>query len=90
MPQLTGRFLEVAPELVVEVISPGDRWQSVREKIADYFSIGVAQVWIVEPELRKVLIYRSTTDIEELQETDELIGEGVLVGFRLKVADLFE
>ncbi|MCB0212067.1 MAG: Uma2 family endonuclease [Anaerolineae bacterium] len=90
LPQLTGHFLEITPELVVEVISPGDRWQDVREKIADYFSIGVEQVWIVEPELRKILIYRSTTDIEEFQDSDELVGDGILAGFTIKISELFE
>lgn len=35
---------EVAPNLVVEIMSPEDRWQDVREKLADYFSIGVEHV----------------------------------------------
>src|SRR5262245_529755 len=40
-------FLDVAPELVVEVLSPEDRWNAVQEKLADYFSIGVDRVWVV-------------------------------------------
>jgi Uma2 family endonuclease len=34
-------FLEVAPDLVVEIISPNDRWQDVRQNLAEYFAIGV-------------------------------------------------
>ncbi len=34
-------FLDVVPELVVEVISPTDRWRDIREKIEEYFAIGV-------------------------------------------------
>lgn len=82
-------FLEVAPELVVEVISPGDRWQNIRDKLEEYFAIGVERVWIVEPASRTVLIYRSPTEVQKLDEEDTLKGEGVLEGFTLPVADLF-
>jgi Uma2 family endonuclease len=82
-------FLEVAPDLVVEIMSPNDRWQEVRQKLAEYFAIGVRWVWIVEPENRTVLVYRSSTDLQQFGETDTLVGEGVLEGFILAVAELF-
>jgi Uma2 family endonuclease len=82
-------FLETAPELVVEIISPGDRWQNIRQKIEEYFAIGVEWVWIVEPENRTVLVYRSVTEIERFGEEDTLSGEGVLSGFTLPVTRLF-
>lgn len=82
-------YLEVAPNLVVEIMSPEDRWQDVREKLADYFSIGVERVWIVEPQNRKVLIFSSPTDVEEYGQADILRGEGILSDFAIGVADLF-
>lgn len=89
LPKPTGKFLEVAPELVVEVMSPNDRWEAVRAKLADYFSIGVEQVWVVEPDNRKDLVYRSSTDIQEFGEGDTLIAEGILAGFSLEMTSLF-
>jgi Uma2 family endonuclease len=83
------RFLEVAPELVVEVLSPDDRWQDIRQKIEEYFAIGVERVWVVEPENRAVLVYRSPGESERLKEGDVLEGHGRLEGFRMPVADLF-
>jgi Uma2 family endonuclease len=82
-------YLEVAPELVVEIISPGDRWQDIRQKLEEYFAIGVRWVWIVEPENRAVLAYRSSTDVQKFAENDTLTGEGILQGFTLSVATLF-
>jgi Uma2 family endonuclease len=90
--RLTGPskgFLDVAPELVVEIMSPDDRWQAMREKLADYFSIGVERVWVVEPQSRKVLVYSSTTQVAELDEDDTLRGEGALEGFAMRGGDLF-
>ncbi len=83
------QFLDIAPDLVVETISPNDAWQEVRQKIEEYFSIGVERVWIVEPETRDVLVYRSTTEMLQLREGDRLAGEGKLEGFELQIADLF-
>ena len=83
-------FLKVAPELVVEIISPTDRWQNMRDKLEEYFAIGVHRVWIVEPETRAVLVYRSVTEMNRLGEGDVISGEGVLEGFSLPVSELFE
>ncbi len=82
-------FLEVAPELVVEIISPGDRWQEVRQKLEEYFAIGVDWVWIVEPENQTVLVYHSSTDVEKFEAEESLSGQGVLAGFTLPVTALF-
>src|SRR3990172_1228054 len=39
-------FLEIAPELVVEIMSPDDRWSEVKQKLREYFSIGVKLIWV--------------------------------------------
>jgi Uma2 family endonuclease len=82
-------FMDVSPDLIVEIISPNDRWQDMRRKLSEYFSIGVQQVWIVEPETHSALVYRSVADITTLTESDTLIGDGPLAGFKLPVADIF-
>jgi Uma2 family endonuclease len=83
-------FLKVAPELVVEIISPTDRWQNMRDKLEEYFAIGVHRVWIVEPDNRDVLVYSASTEMRKFGEGDMLMGEGVLDGFTLAIAELFE
>jgi Uma2 family endonuclease len=83
------RFLDVAPELVVEIMSPDDRWQDVRQKISEYFAIGVDRVWIVEPANRSVLVFMSPTESRQLTENDDLKGEGPLHGFSVRVAHVF-
>lgn len=82
-------FLEVAPELIVEILSPEDRWQHLRRKIEEYFSIGVSQVWVVEPENRALLVYRSPTDVRRYSEAEELQAGGTLEGLSVRIGDLF-
>lgn len=83
-------FLTVAPELVVEVVSDDSKWVDLRRKIDEYFAIGVERVWIVEPDLETVLVYRGPADMVKLGKGDVLRGEGVLDGFELPLATLFE
>ncbi|HEY4589092.1 MAG TPA: Uma2 family endonuclease, partial [Thermoanaerobaculia bacterium] len=66
-PRAKGYF-EIAPELVVEVLSPDDRMSPVREKLRDYFSAGVRVVWVVDSALRRVLVHRSLTDFTVLDD----------------------
>ena len=83
----TEKYLEVAPELVVEVMSPDDTWTEVRDKIAEYFAIGV--LWVVAPKERAVIAHYSNGDTRKFVESETLRGEGVLTGFALPVAELF-
>ena len=82
-------FLDVAPELLVEVISPSNTWQDTQDKVKEYFGVGAEVVWVVEPKPRRVLVYRDATTAETLGEADALRGTGVLAGFELALADLF-
>lgn len=83
-------FLDVAPELVVEIMSPVSTWEEVRRTIEEYFAIGVERVWIVEPENRAVQIYRSRDAVRTLTEDDVREGEDRLDGFMLPVHALVE
>jgi Uma2 family endonuclease len=91
--RLAGRtpsgYLDVVPELVVEILSPDDRWNDVMEKLAEYFEAGVDRIWVVSPKLRCVFAYRSLSESRQLGEEDVLSDEEILPGFSLPVADLF-
>ncbi len=82
-------FLDAAPELVVEIISPTDRRRDIRDKISEYFAIGVDRVWLVNPDSCTVLVYRSSSEVKKLKMGDILEGEGILDGFALPLDELF-
>ncbi len=82
-------FLDVCPELIVEVMSPDDTWSEVHEKLEEYFAVGAQLIWVVDPRRQKLHIYRSLTDLEILTVQDTLIGGEVLPGFQVPVAELF-
>lgn len=82
-------FGEVVPDLVVEVLSPGDRMRRVADKIGEFLDAGVGLVWLVDPGSRTVTVYRSLTDTHRLGETDTISADPVLPEFSVKVSDFF-
>ncbi len=82
-------FLDVAPELIAEVISPGDRWTDVADKVDEYFAIGVQTVWIVDPRRRQVFVYKSPTDVQRFNTDQKLSDAEILPGFEVAVSELF-
>lgn len=88
-PSVPKGYLATPPELIVEIVSPSDRWREVEDKIEEYFGIGVERVWVVDPESQTVRVYRSETVFIKLNKQDVLRGEGVLEGFSLPLEELF-
>ena len=82
-------YWEGAPNLAVEVISPGDTYTEVAEKVDEWLNAGCAMVWVVNPRRETVEVYRSPEDITVLRGNDILEGGDVIEGFRCKVGDLF-
>jgi Uma2 family endonuclease len=87
--QAPDDHLHVAPDLAGEVIAPADRAYEVAARVEDYLSAGTRLVWVVDPRVRTVLIYRLDGTIAGLREDGELDGEDVLPGSRCPVGELF-
>ncbi len=83
------RFYEGAPDLVVEIVSPDDRAGEVARKVAGYVAAGAAMVWVVYPELRRVVVHRADGTARMLGEDATLDGGEVVPGFAVPVAELF-
>lgn len=83
-------FLDVAPELAVEILSPTDRPDQVRRKLGEYFAAGVRLVWVIDPAARTVRVHRGGGEPRSLACGEVLTGADVLPGFRMPVDDVFE
>ncbi len=82
-------YLDLAPDLAVEVVSPGDTAGEVQAKVEDWLRAGVRLVWVFYPDTRSVVGYQGLDDVRLLWELDELFGWQVLPGFRCRVRELF-
>ena len=82
-------YLAVAPDLVVEVVSPGDTRRGVREKVEEWLRAGVRLVWVIDPVTRSADVYRSLDDVSHLSEDAVLDGQDVVPGFACRLGELF-
>lgn len=82
-------LLNGVPVLAVEVLSPTDEHEDVVEKIETYLDCGIKIVWIVDPDLQTVTVYRPDRMPELFNVSQPLDAEPHLPGFRVSVADLF-
>lgn len=83
-------LIDGIPTLAVEVLSPSDTVENINEKIEAYLKANVPLVWIVEPYLRTITVYRPDAEPELFNVRQELTGEPHLPGFRMPLARLFE
>lgn len=77
----TSGFPALAPDLVVEVLSPDDRPGETLAKVGDWLDAGAQLVWVIDPERRIARIYRQDGSESIISENDRLQGESVLPGF---------
>lgn len=88
--QVPEVYPDVAADLVVEIQSPSNRRRTTQEKIREYLNRGVRMIWIVDPELRTVTVYRQPGEGRLLWHDATLTDEEVLPGFQCRVSEFFE
>ncbi len=82
-------LLGLAPDLAVEVLSPGNTKSEMARKLKDYFLSGVRLVWLVDPKKRIVGVFMSPDRSRLLTEGQTLDGGEVLPGLSLPIAEVF-
>ena len=85
----TGGFWPGAPDLAVEVLSPGETSGEAADKIADWLDAGTRLVVAVDPESQTVNLYRPREDVRVLTIDDVLEGGDVVPDWTLPVRDIF-
>jgi len=88
--ELSQGYIRVAPDLVIEVVSPHDTKYEVDVKIEELLAAGVRLVWVLNPETGTIDVHRLDGTVGKLHQRDELSGEDVLPGFSCSVGLLFE
>lgn len=82
-------YVDGPPDLAVEVISPGDSASQVQAKTRAWLHAGTRLVWVVYPESKTVMVYRSRRDVTELSGGDILDGQPVFPDFSAPVDEVF-
>jgi Uma2 family endonuclease len=78
-----------APDLAVEVVSPGDTVNEIDDKVHDWLTYGATLAWVVNPRTRSVSIHAKDGSVRVLSERDTLSAPDLLPGFDCLVRDIF-
>jgi Uma2 family endonuclease len=87
-----GQIIEVAPDLVVEVLSPGNSRSDVESKLEDYRRLGVLECWLVSPQARTVEVLGlegGSWRRIAIYGLGDQVQSNVLAGLALPVAEVF-
>jgi Uma2 family endonuclease len=87
---LPDRYLDVPPDLVVEVLSPSDRWPKVLAKVAEYLDAGTTVVLVLDDERRLGHVYRADAAPRLLPAEEELSIPDLLGDFRVRISRFFD
>ncbi len=82
-------FGHFAPDLAVEVVSPGDLISDIEDKAQIYLENGTQLVWVIVPRSRRAFIYRTNRKLQVIEGDEQLDGEDVLPGFACPLSEIF-
>ncbi len=80
----------LVPDLIVEIVSPTDRFTDVYAKVAAYLRDGVRLIWIIDLQRKLVIVFQKDKPEISLSGDDKLTGGDVIPGFEVTVRTLFE
>lgn len=82
------KFLYGAPDLAVEVLSPGDDLEIIDDKLEKYFEHGTKIAWVVDPK-RAILTVHQPDSVVKLTRLTEVVNGGeVLRGFKCRLSEI--
>ncbi len=82
-------FAAIAPDFVIELRSPSDRWPVLEEKMLDYMRNGVQLAWLIDPTSRRVYIYRPNRPVETLDNPETVSAQPELATFTFNVQEIW-
>ncbi|MBW4505593.1 MAG: Uma2 family endonuclease [Scytonematopsis contorta HA4267-MV1] len=89
-PEKQEKFPPIAPDFVLELMSPSDILKDVQNKMQEYMDAGVKLGWLLDRKTHRVEIYRQGRGVEVLENPTQLSGEDVLPGFILNLQVVWE
>lgn len=78
------------PDIAVEVVSPVEPSEETMQKVQDFISVETPLVWVIYPETRIAMVFRKDGSSTRVGASDDLDGEDVLPGFRVKLSDVLD
>jgi Uma2 family endonuclease len=84
------RFSHISPEFIIELRSPTDSLGELQAKMELWIANGVQLGWLIDPEKKTVSVYRADEQPEVLAHPTSVQGNGVMAGFELVMARVWD
>lgn len=89
-PEQKKKFLPLCPDFVIELRSPTDSLTALQAKMQEYLDNGAQLGWLIDPEQRRVYLYRPNSPVEYWEDLTEISGDPVLPGLTLNLQEIWE
>ncbi|MDP8924564.1 MAG: Uma2 family endonuclease [Chloroflexota bacterium] len=83
------KFIPACPDFVLELRSPSDTMADLHAKLREYIANGARLGWLLDPETRRVHVYRPDAPVEQLDDPATVGGDPVLPGFVLDLREVW-
>ena len=84
------KFLPLCPDFVIEIKSPTDSVADLKNKLQEYVENGARLGWLLNPEVRQLLIYRPGRAVEVVHHAEAVSAEPELPGFALNLKEIWD
>ena len=84
-----AKVIPVIPEIVVEVLSPGETPRMIHRKLKQYFGAGVKEVWLIDPDPREIEVWKGPSLPDPVLGGGDVLTSALLPGFALPLEELF-
>lgn len=88
-PQEKKKFLPLCPDFVIELKSPSDLLDKLQKKMQEWLDNGAQLAWLIDPQTKRVYVYRPNTVVEIVENAKSISGEPLLQGFVLDLTQLW-
>ena len=83
------KFAHICPDFVIELLSESDHEWALQKKMEEWMDNGCRLAWMINPEKKETMIYRSKGETETKPFHEALNGEDVLPGFTINLTKIF-
>ncbi len=83
------KFIPACPDFVLELRSPSDTMADLHAKLREYIANGARLGWLLDPETRRVHVYRPDAPVQQLDDPPTVSGDPVLPGFVLDLREVW-
>ncbi len=83
------KFLPLCPNFVIELRSPTDKLSVLQDKMQEYLDNGARLGWLIDPQQKRVYVYRPQAPVQQLDAPEKIPGDPVLPGFLLDLREVW-